>query len=278
MNSGKLNIVTAFACEARAIIDAWKLKKVEHPSRFPLFRNQEQTISLILSGLGKIKSAVATSALFYTESALAQTVFLNLGIAGLAQGEIGHLFRVNKITDHATNRAFYPFCNHKALRHIPSRALRTYDQPQTHYPEHTLLDMEASGFFEAAQQLVAHEQIHCVKLVSDNQQNGHHPINAPWVSQLMQDQLPALKHIIETALQQSQDIAHSQMQINELSDFLHRWHFTQYQQHQLMELLRRWQIHHATPSAMAHCQQQTHAREVLAHLTDLLDHASYTWE
>lgn len=166
-----LLIITALACEAAPLITAWKLKPLRQGAlaeRFQVF--QRDGISVAVSGVGKIKSAIATAALLgglFAPRSLAPLV-VNIGIAGTSVTDlpIGALTYINKVRDVATNSRHYPDV---LLAHsLPEYALDTYDAPVTTPPkEPIVVDMEGAGFAQAALALVPPSQVCILKVISD---------------------------------------------------------------------------------------------------------------
>ena len=163
-------IITSLMCEATPLIRAMGLKPARHgelEDRFQLFHSNN--LYLGISGVGKLRSAVATSALItQLRSKHSSLVVVNIGIAGAPPllAERGQLVVVNKVRDIATNLRLYPdiLVKHPALE-LP---LDTHDHPVTNPPENpALVDMEASGFLQAATTLVAPSEVAVLKVVSD---------------------------------------------------------------------------------------------------------------
>lgn len=164
-------IITALMCEATPLIEAWGLRPLrgaEVEERFQLFYGDG--VYLGVSGIGKLRSAVATSALVtrLLDQNLSPIV-VNIGIAGCPLGlaQLGELILVHKVRDVATNSRLYPDVLIKhPLRELP---LDTYDHPVTTPPaEQALVDMECSGFLQAATTLVAPSETVVLKVVSDH--------------------------------------------------------------------------------------------------------------
>ena len=53
--------VTALRAEATPLIDAFNMKVVENKSLFPIYANEETGHALVISGMGSIKSAAAST-------------------------------------------------------------------------------------------------------------------------------------------------------------------------------------------------------------------------
>lgn len=156
--------VCALAAEARAVIDYYGLNKVQGP----ITCYESDSVALAVSGMGKSASAISTSHLL-TKFPQARMI-INLGIAGCHQEKIaiGEALLVNKISDMSLQKDYYPdiLFSHDFLE----ADLCTYDMPQGKESEAAcqLVDMEGSGFFEAARVFVKLHQIVIIKIVSDH--------------------------------------------------------------------------------------------------------------
>jgi nucleoside phosphorylase len=163
-------IVTALAGEAIPIINTFKLKKEVSYSRYDVFRNDN--IKLILSGVGKVKSSIATTYLLTKENPNPEDRIINFGICGssIKEYQTGKMFLINKINDQATGKNFYP---ETEFRHTFSEEkIMTFDKPVKirewdNFPN-CLVDMEASGFYEASSMFFHSHRIHLLKIVSDH--------------------------------------------------------------------------------------------------------------
>ena len=162
--SGRLIWVCALACEARPIIDRYRLKKSRRDHAFDLYAGPR--MACVVSGVGRLAAAAATAwcaARFDAERALA---WLNLGIAGAADFELGTLLQVTQIVDADDGRRYYPAPTAKPA--LPTATCLSLARPADDYPPGLLLDMEASGFAASALRFSSAELIGCLKVVSDN--------------------------------------------------------------------------------------------------------------
>lgn len=156
--------VAALHCEAKPVIDYYRLRKSPPGRAFDVYRGDGMTC--IVSGTGKLASAAACAwiaADCADEPALA---WLNLGTAGAAEHEIGSAFRLNKVVDADSGKSYYPVSIMPA--HVPGSECLTLGRPGTDYREDCLFDMEASGFMHAALYFSSAELVQAVKVVSDN--------------------------------------------------------------------------------------------------------------
>ena len=177
-------IVTALNSEARPLIDHFELKKNPDSKRLDLFENDK--IKLIVSGIGKIRSATAVSYLL-TKNIGFHSVVVNIGISGSINKKrpIGELCYIHKIVDHATGREFFP--ENFLVHDFPEASVETFDKPVEGNENESiavdLVDMEASGFYQAASMFVETQCIYCLKIVSDHLELSH--ISKEFVSDIV---------------------------------------------------------------------------------------------
>ncbi|MFA7083245.1 MAG: nucleoside phosphorylase [Arcobacteraceae bacterium] len=172
-NSSKTLIHTALLCEAQTLIQFLKLHKINSN----LYENEKY--SLVISGIGKLATQK------YLTKILQKQKFnkaINIGIAG-CQDEtiaIGTLFCTT----------------HKSLENIPYATLSTVDIALNCKKKLTTLlaDMEAKYFIQICETFVAHENIYCLKIVSDYLSSDI-PKKA-FVTTLVQKNLPLIKEIL----------------------------------------------------------------------------------
>ena len=162
-------LIVAFQAEARSLIDHYQLKPTnEHKWR--VYQNRE--ITLALSGSGKIRSAMAATYLYsqFHLNGLQNGLTVNIGLCGSADPkafQLGDMVVINQVVDHGTQRRYFP---DMLLQHnLKEAGLATFDRPVTDKGNSSmpLVDMEASGFFEAAAPYFSPDRILCIKIVSD---------------------------------------------------------------------------------------------------------------
>lgn len=168
-------IITALACEAAPLIEAWQAKPLrENPcaERFQVFHNDG--VYIATSGIGKVKSAIATSALLTSLFPQAYSgdespLVVNIGIAGHSTTAlpIGTLTYINKVVDVASKARFYPDV---LIRHgLIESTLETHDHPVTTPPDYPVsVDMEGSGMIQAALAITAPSSVCILKVISDH--------------------------------------------------------------------------------------------------------------
>lgn len=165
-------LVTALAQEAIPLIHFFKLKKDISYTKFDVFKNE--SITLIITGTSKMRSAVGTTYLLTKEPPKGEAKIINFGICGSGREEYktGTMFLINKIEDHITGRNYYPEILFK--HSLPEEGLITYEKPvdrrlmkEKDIPL-ALVDMEASGFYEGASLFFHSHKIILLKIISDH--------------------------------------------------------------------------------------------------------------
>ncbi len=138
--------VAALHCEAKPVIDFYRLRKTHARTPFDIYRGDEMT--RIVSGIGKVASAAACAWLAGDLRDNASLAWINLGCAGAAVHEIGAAFTLDKITDADSGHSYYPAPVTPIS--LPFSPCLTLSQPGENYRQDTLFDMEASGFVYSA--------------------------------------------------------------------------------------------------------------------------------
>lgn len=194
LNKKPIGIVTALHAEASPLIDYFNLKKDIAFKKFEIFSNNR--ISVIVSGIGKIKSAVATT---YFLGQVDPVCVINFGICGTPKPDykIGDLVVVNKITDVSGRREFFPDMIVK--HHLREAHVTTFDTPVTMDMavelNLDLVDMEASGFFQSASVFLPPDKIAVLKIVSDYLELEH--VTREFVTELVQTKLSEIDNFIQ---------------------------------------------------------------------------------
>ena len=162
-----LVFVVALEAETGPLKKRFRLKAA--PSRRPFPSYSAEGVRLVVSGVGKMRAAAATSHLL-TQLPDCNPIVVNLGWAGSASDsrELGMGYLVNRVQDLASGSSYYPDF---LLRHpFEEAALTTVDRPADSSaapPNQDLVDMEAAGFLDAALRFVESWQTVVFKIVSD---------------------------------------------------------------------------------------------------------------
>lgn len=159
-----LLITTALMLEAQPLKTSLELTAVAE-APFALFNNKE--ILLIVTGTGAQRAAAATGWALGRFPVI--RVAMNVGYAGASWSatELYRWYCINSIRDESTGRLHIP--DQLLKLPFPDRPLLTVGKPvREQIPWDGLVDMEGSGFYEAARQVLPPDRILLFKWISDN--------------------------------------------------------------------------------------------------------------
>ncbi len=232
----KIFIYLALPCEAKPLVEHFKLKKEVDVQAFAVYRRDN--LCLTVTGLGK--SAMAAG-IAYTQALFAgieNPVLMNIGIAGHRDYAIGSLYLANKIIDVDSHKHYYPPLIANAL--CSSNAIRTSSRPQINYDHADLCDMEASAFYETATRFTTGELVHCLKVISDNQSSPANLIQAKQVSLLIAAHVATIDALITQAVALAELLVTPKTPLFE--QLTQSYHFTVSAKAQLKAQLARWAV------------------------------------
>ena len=193
----KILIVTAMHCEAAPIIARYSLKKVMDWSGPPLFASEGMT--LIQSGIGRLKSAIATTRLLDREEDLSLVHAVNVGTCGSLAHPVGTPLVAHRVSDPQTGKNYIP--DPIPGLKLPSARVVSVDAPALRpdlpadCPD--CFDMEAGGFFEACYGRFSPHRISAFKVVSDALDISN--LSKESIGQRIESALPALDQLLEAA-------------------------------------------------------------------------------
>ncbi len=232
--------VVALKEEAQTILDYLKLKVVREKTIYPIYKNEEETHWLIISGTGRSNAAASTAYLYSYSKASKYTSWINIGIAGSDKGNYGDLYLVDKISTYQGKKSTYPSTIPKTF--LPKMHLFTSDIPISDYSTHELIDMEGSAFFEIASKLSSREFICLMKVISDGPKNDIKEITKSKISNLIKENLLKIIDVISYYERLSEE----ELQITRKPKLFYaiksKWHFTATQSYKLETLLRRIEV------------------------------------
>lgn len=160
-------IFSAFYAEAKNIIDHYVLKKEKSPEtvRFDVFAND--SIRLVITGVGEINAAAAVSNIGGAYGISPDDEILNVGCGAGFGNEtcLGSLFLGNKLTEQMTGRTFYPDMLMKT--NLMECEIVTVTRVLNEGRDSVVYDMEAAAVYQAAALFVGPHRMHFIKLVSD---------------------------------------------------------------------------------------------------------------
>ena len=171
-------IVCAIFSEAKALIELYDLKQTAKKP-FDIFENDD--IALIISNIGKINAAIATT---YAALLKQPDKMINIGIcaANNSSKKIGSLNSIKSIIDASSGK--------KVVISNEGEILYCFDKSvkdKKGLKENILIDMESYGFYMAASRVVKKEDIKIYKIISDHLEVSH--INSKFVYTLVKNSL-----------------------------------------------------------------------------------------
>ena len=232
-----INIVCALQCEAKPLIDYYRLSSAQE-TIFPIYYNEN--IRIIISGIGRVATASAVTYLYGWNDEQKNQAWLNLGIVGDKSSAIGSLLNINKVIEQATGLQWYPW--RLPENNNKNMALLTVDVPCKEYTESCAIDMEASAFMAITLRFTTLELVQLLKVVSDREEGDLQKIDKKFVSELIGNKLTGITAVID-AMQKAAD--QYQLIYSSSDNYqrcLKQWHFTQYQRKELERLIQRWEI------------------------------------
>lgn len=231
-------LILALHCEARPLIRHLTLRQDVTQKGFAFFHGADTVLAV--TGIGKLRSAIAVSRLLTLYPPDKQSHLINLGVCGASRktAALSTLYRINQITDISSGRACYP--DMLIRQNLPEAPLETSDipvhRPGTEESTLRLYDMEGSGFYEAARKFVSADRIHLLKIVSDYLEVN--TLSEAGIANAVEANLPAVLEFLAAlrnyasappALLSADDI-------NLLNSLSQRFHFTAAQQDQLANM------------------------------------------
>ena len=193
MQTIEINLVVAHAIEAKPLCTLFDLYAQPRKGPFPLFQS-EQGMTLIVSGMGKLAAASATSYLAGLQHGISTCAWLNVGIAGHQSAQIGSGFLAHKVTDAANGNVWYP---PQLIQGLPTSSVITVDQPEQSYPQAAAYDMEAAGFYACASRFTTTELIQVFKIISDNPQQPVAQFHVSQVESLIANKSSQLEKLVQ---------------------------------------------------------------------------------
>lgn len=205
---------------------------------FPLYRND--TMCLVVSGIGKTLAAAATAYLHETCGALPYQAFLNVGIAGHYQSITGTALIANRIIEGATGHTWYP--GQVTADSIGRTSLITVDIVEHGYLHDAAYDMEAAGFYPIACRASTTELVQSLKVISDCPGKPVASLNTHRIECLIGERIIDIDRFIRALEKIAQTAARMTLRPIKLNPFTGRWHFSVTQQHRLRRILKRWAV------------------------------------
>ena len=228
-------LVVALQAEAQPLITHFGLRCEAPMGMFRIYRSE--SMALVISGVGKSLSAAATGYLCGSSDGWRNAPWINVGVAGHRNVDVGELIVANKIVDQSTAHSWYP---PQLVSNVVNSTLITVDEPEETYPERAAYDMEAAGFFPAATRCSSGELVQSIKVISDNPHQSIASLNARSIKQLIKKNVSKIEQFINRLSELSTEIKVLPHHGSLPESWANRWSFSVTQDHRLRRLLQRW--------------------------------------
>jgi hypothetical protein len=232
--------VVALESEARPLAARFGLNARDGGDPFPVFRGEDGSL-LIVTGAGKLAAAAAVGYLYAVGGSERDVVWLNVGLAGHRDLEIGHGSLAHKVIDRGSGETWYPPIVVGAS--CPSATVMTVERRERDFGGPWLYDLEAAGFFAAATQFSGAELVHGFKVVADTPEAVvvDQP-SARFTEELIESQLDSLEEVGSRLAELADELRTADVEPTDLERFRGRWIFTPTEERLLRRLLRRWTV------------------------------------
>lgn len=256
----------ALHCEAKPIIDTYRLKKSTRHPGFDMYLNDQ--IACVVSGIGAIPMAGATAwaaALLEGKSTLG---WINLGVAGHRDLPVGTPVIANKIQSPHNPAAIYPV---HLIRHgFTSLPVISLSGENTDYHACAGYDMEAYAFMQTARHFSSLEFCQSIKVISDNRTSAPHR-DKTRISQLIAGNITPIKQYASQMQQLLETESSQKLNDMDLTRFLSLAHFSHTQQLQLRShLLALRSINHGLDDSFALVKSLHNSQKILSTLHRVL--------
>ena len=190
--------------------------------------------------MGQINAAAATAYLASESSAPPWASWINVGIAGSADGEVGKLYQGIKVTNPTKEKVFFP--GYRFSKIVSLAEIQTLDHPSSVKKKGVLHDMEASGFIDFATRFSCNELVFSFKVVSDNSEQDMKLIDKTMVNSLIGNRLQQLDALLNEIITLSKLEKQRLQNPDEVEEVFKRFHFSVTRRNQLIQKLRKWKV------------------------------------
>lgn len=187
-----IHLLVALPAEAKPLIRAFDLKRLQPDRDIP--RYVKGTLTLTLTGVGT-EAADSVVASLHRQSENHRRHWINLGIAGHARLEPGACLLADEITDSHTGEQWRlnPIQDLPETTIGPLRSVRT---PETAFATTAGYDMESAAIARTLSEFGMLSKLQVLKVISDNPGHPSRHITGKMVSELIEWQLPTLESLI----------------------------------------------------------------------------------
>ena len=268
--------VVALKAEAKPIIKALGLNRIDKNVVFPVYKDKNARNWLVISGVGQKNVVAAVKYISEFSDSNGCSVWINIGIAGSSSDRYGELFLIDKITRASSDECFYPGSILKS--NLQKSELLTVDEPLLDYSKVDLVDMEAADFVRVTSKISGRDLVLVMKIVSDGPNNSVNDLTATRVSHLILQNINLVIDHVNKLISLASLEEERFENPKGYTAVIERWHFTVSQQHELKQLMKRWVVAYPFTNIIKKLKIIKNSREVLTFLKHDLDNYKIDWK
>jgi len=268
--------VVALKAEAKPIIKALGLNRIDKNVVFPVYKDKNARNWLVISGVGQKNVVAAVKYISEFSDSNGCSVWINIGIAGSSSDRYGELFLIDKITRASSDECFYPGSILKS--NLQKSELLTVDEPLLDYSKVDLVDMEAADFVRVTSKISGRDLVLVMKIVSDGPNNSVNDLTATRVSHLILQNINLVIDHVNKLISLASLEEERFENPKGYTAVIERWHFTVSQQHELKQLMKRWVVAYPFTNIIKKLKIMKNSREVLTFLKHDLDNYKIDWK
>ena len=261
--------VIALKGEAEEIIKNYAMKRVA-TTPFPVYKNKDFDMWLILSGVGQLNAVAATTYLYVKSDASYNTIWINLGIVGSRNLKVGELVQIDKITSNEFRDNYYPSPATFKNNNIERSNLITVNKPETLFKSDGVYDMEGYAFFSFAKKIASYELISVLKIISDIPGTDLSKIDKIGVERLFSKKMSLIEKVLKNLLSLQEMLLLQQRNPNFFDEICQQRKFSFTQKVTLRKYLTQWQARFPLRNPLEEIGQRMTASQILKKFSDNL--------
>ena len=261
--------VIALKAEAKEIIKNYALERVA-TKPFPVYKNRDIDIWLVLSGIGQINAVAATTYLYVKSDASYNTIWINLGIVGSRNFKVGELVQIDKITSNEFRDNYYPSPATFKNNNIERSNLITVNKPEMLFKSDGVYDMEGYAFFSFAKKIASYELISVLKIISDIPGTDLSKIDKIGVERLFSKKMPLIEKVLKNLLSLQEILLLQQRNPNYFDEICQQRKFSFTQKVTLRKYLTQWQSRFPLRNPLGEIEQKMTTSQILKRFSDNL--------
>jgi hypothetical protein len=261
--------VIALKAEAEEIIKHYALERVV-TKPFPVYKNRDIDIWLVLSGIGQINAVAATTYLYVKSDASDNTIWMNLGIVGSRNFKVGELVQIDKITSNDFPDNHYPSPATFKNNNVERSNLITVNKPEALFENDGVYDMEGYAFFSFVKKIASYELVSVLKIISDIPGTDISKIDKIAVERLVLKKMPLIEKVLENLLSLQEMLLLQKRNPNYFDEICQKKKFSFSQKVTLKKYLTQWQSRFPMRNPLGEIGQRMTASQILKKFSDNL--------